>query len=370
MQHPDRSPQGWQAVLGKLIGIRGLLPAAILVTVLGVGFPFVAVQAQGGGRTSAHFALQVDTSGLTLNRVCVGEKVILPVKVVLQGIEFTGEGDVGSVTINSGQFNPTPADSSIVSAETGYFLAASPIEGPIQTQITLTGENAGTTTVTIKATIQGAVARYLTPEIGLPVPVTDEADPVTVQVTVIYCEYEVSIHSMWDTTMHGTSTLLIANAHNLRLKGDGSENTFKFEPRVDSPPYLKWTWANNRIVGCLPSSGRFDTPAPSVKAVVGKDGINVTITYLKGVPGGPSSAYYMNLCLPIYKKGEPCEERIDHICFTMKLPGGDWFTPHTLELNFPLKGDSLNKTHRITHSWAVADGWGVVTLTPVRVQQR
>jgi len=380
MQNPDRFTQGWQAPIGKRFGVhtapRWMFPVLLVLVALGVGFTSVAVQAQDGGTGSrrnlrAAFALQVNTSDPKLGRLCVGETVTLPVTVVLRTIDLTGTGEIGDWIVHGVQFDPTVENQSIVSVSqsTAFFGDPAP-NRPFQTALQLKGEAMGSTTITINATVQSDITLWLDEEVALPIPITSRADTISVPVRVIYCDFMVSISSIWDTSMHGARTALIANAHNLRLTGGDLGPTLRFDPPEFGAPFLEWTWANNRIIGCLPSGGNFSTHAPRITAVLGENDITVTIDYARAVPGGPNSQYYRTLCLPHFLAGVPCEERPDGVCFVIPVNRPfDWFEPQQLVLVFSLNGETQDARHLINHSWGAANGTAIITLTPLRVQR-
>jgi hypothetical protein len=385
MHNPGRFAKGWQVVFGKYMGVRltrrWLFPVAILTLVLGIGisFPPTVVQAQDGGtrsgqQISAHFVLQVDTSDPKLNKLCLGENVLLPVRVALEAIEFTGGGDVGDYTVRSAELDPTVANPSIVSVvQSSWFFGDPAPNTPFQTALQLTGEEIGSTTITINATIRSSVIYSLHEEVALPMSDTSQARPVSVPVRVVPCAFRVTINSIWETSMHGSFTILIANVRNARLTG-GQTNTLEFEPPLAGPPFLEWTWANNRIIGCWASGGHFSTRAPTIRATRLENNVQLTINYAQAVPGGPTSHYYTNLCLPHFTVGTSrCEERPDGYCWTWPTRiTHDWFEPQQLDgenLLFGLDGGTQNATHLINHSWGSANGTTIITLTPERLQQ-
>jgi hypothetical protein len=384
MQRADRFAKGCRVLLGTWIttarpALGWLLSAITVVWALGIGIPtpLLTVQAQDGGtgsgtRISAAFVLQVDTSDPKLNNLCLGESVLLPVTVRLRTIEFPGaERDLGSFTVRNADITPEVADPSIVSAVQGGFSSTPAADAPFQTHVNLTGEETGRTTITINATVRSDVIQSLDEEVALPIPITSQADPVTVSVRVLPCEYRVTINSIWETSMHGAFTILIANVHNARLRSGESFETLEFEPPLTGPPFLEWTWANNRIIGCLASGGHFNTHAPTIRARRVADKLEVTINYARSVPGDGNSQYYRNLCLPHFS-GEPCSEHPDGMCWTMPVSRPvDWFEPQRLEppkLVFLLNGGSISAPHLINHSWGSANGTAIITLTPVRLQ--
>jgi hypothetical protein len=383
MQNPGRS-KGWQVVFGKYMGVRltrrWLLPAAMLIVALGIGFTpsFFVVQAQDGGtgsRTgiSAHFVLQVDTSDPKLNKLCLGETVLLPVRVALQTIEWTGGGDV-SYTVHSAELDPTVANPSIVSVvQSSWFFGDPAPNAPFRTALQLTGQEIGSTTIEIRATVRSSIVLSYDEEVALPIPVTTQVGPVSVPVRVVPCAYRVTINSIWETSMHGAFTILIANVRNARLTG-GQTDTLEFEPPLAGPPFLEWTWANNRIIGCLASGGHFSTQAPTIRATRLENSVELTINYAQAVPGGPTSHYYTNLCLPHFTVGTShcSSERPDGYCWTWPTRiTHDWFEPQQLAppaLTFPLDGGSISATHLINHSWGSANGTTIITITPERSQ--
>ena len=346
-----------------------------MIVVLLLPLTLAVVQAQDGGtgsgqRISAHFVLQVNTSDPKLRRLCVGETVRLPVTVALRTIEFTGAGETGDWTVHGVQLDPDVGDESIVTAAAGGSFGADGARAPFLTTVNLTGVEQGSTTITLNATVQSDITHWLDGEVALPIPITSRADPISVPARVIYCDFLVSISTVWDTSMHGARTVLIANARRLRLAGGGNGPTLRFDPPVFGAPFLEWTWANNRIIGCLASGGNFSSRAPTIVADLRENNIAVTIDFARAVPGGPTSAYYWNLCLPHFTAGTSrCEERPDGYCWTMENPIGDWFEPQRLVLVFGLEGETQSATHLINHSWGSANGTTLVTLTPVRVQQ-
>ena len=377
MQTPDRFTQGWQAIFGKLIGVgftrRWLLPVVLLILVLGIGITpsTVAVQAQDGGspsgqQVSAEFSLQVDPRGLVQNRLCKGRTVSLPVTVSLQSYQAVG-GDVGNVTVRGLEISATGYDSSIVRVAPASSWSPDASRPLFGSRVDLTGEEVGRTTVSLTVTIQSDIVLRLDDETALPIPHTARTQTAEVPVQVVPCEFRVDIGSIWVTSMHGASTVLIANAHNLRLTSVTGV-TFAFEPPLLGTPFLEWTWANNRIRGCLASSGTFSTQAPAIRAEIRDDQLAVTINYARAVPGDGNSQYYRNLCLPHFS-GEPCSEHPDGICFVMPVSRPfDWFEPQRLEppdLLFPLNGATLSPTHRINHSWGSANGRIHITVVPV-----
>lgn len=360
MRNPIRFIRFWQSV-----AVMGMLTLVIGVTPIGVLARDGA--AQGTQTVTAHHVLQVNAADPALNRICVGETIPLPVTVAMDSLQWYGDGDAGSVSIESGDITPTVGNASIVRADPVSAPAGTP---PVQTTINLVGLAPGTTTVTLNASLRGSVPIFLDEEVGLPISFTDTPRAVTVNVRVMYCEYEININTIWETSMHGAFTILIANARNLRLRAsDTQANAFEFRSAPMTAPYLKWTFANNRIIGCRVSSGRFDSQAPNVTAVVGESNITVTITYPRAVGGDPMGPYYWNLCLP-HHTAEPCSARPDGHCFTIppQRPS-DYWEPHQLDLTFDLEGGTLTPTHGLTHSWGDANGWGIVTLTPRPVRQ-
>jgi hypothetical protein len=378
MQNPDRFTQGWYAVIGKRIvggfSLRWLLPTAILILALGPGFTTspIAVQAQDGGspsgqRVSADFSLQVDPRGLIQNRLCKGRTVSVPVTVSLQSYQAAG-GEVGNVTVRGLEISATGYDSSIVSVAPSRSWSPDTSRPQFQSRVDLTGEEVGRTTVSITVTVQSDIGLWLDDEVALPIPHTARTQTAEVPVQVVPCEFRVDIGSIWVTSMHGAgNTLLIANAHNIRLTSVTGV-TFAFDPPPVGTPFLEWTWANNRIRGCWASSGTFFTQAPAIRAEIRDDQLAVTINYARAVPGDGNSQYYRNLCLPHFS-GEPCSEHPDGICFVMPVNRPfDWFEPQRLEppdLLFPLNGATLSPTHRINHSWGSANGRIHITVVPV-----
>lgn len=365
---------GWHILFEALTAARSirrwLLPAVTLALVLGIKIPFQSamIQAQDTGqRLSAHFVLGVDTSDPRLNNLCIGESLEIPVRVSMQSIESVG-GDVGSWTVNSADLYPVVQNRSIVSAEQSGFVSNN---SPNQVRVELTGQEMGRTTITITATIQTSIIQWLDEDVALPIPVTSQAGPISVPVRVVPCEYRVTLGSIWETSMHqAPSTLLIANVHNARLRRTVELDTFEFEPPIQGVPFLEWTWANNRIIGCWASGGHFVTTAPRIRAHHREDKIEVTIEYARAVPGDANSHYYQNLCLP-HHDGRPCGERPDGRCWVMRADRPyDWFEPQPLEgsqLLFNLDGGTISTTHRIEHSWGAAVGTVHITLTPVRL---
>lgn len=380
MQNPDRFTQGGQASYAlhraARVMLRWSLPAVMLILALGIRIPFQApmVQAQDGGTRpgqslSATFVLRADTSDPKLNNLCIGESVEIPVRVAMQSIASVG-GEIGNWTVNSADLHPVVQNRSIVSAEQSGFLSNN---SPNQVRVRLTGQETGRTTITITASIQTTIVQSLDEEVALPIPITSQAGPISVPVRVVPCEYRVTIGSIWETSMHNAaSTLLIANVHNARLRRTVELDTFEFEPPIQGIPFLEWTWANNRIIGCWASGGNFVSQAPRIRAHHREDKIEVTIEYARAVPGDANSEYYRNLCLP-HHTAEPCSARPDGRCWKMTVDRPyDWFEPQRLEgsqLLFNLDGGTITTTHRITHSWGSEVGTVHITLTPVRLQQ-
>lgn len=380
MHTPDCSDKTWCARFRRVMKVRMVGNWTLLVVVLILAFGIVPATQdvhaldrvaspllQG---TQVNLVLQVDTSDPKLNRLCVGERVLLPVRVMLQSIAYTGDGDVAGFTVRNADIDAVAANN-VVSAVQSSATSDDPTPGaPFRAFVELTGEETGRTTVSISATIQSSVNYSLDPEIALPIPVTSQAGPISVPVRVVPCEYRVNIGSIWTTSMHGAFTLLIANVHNARLRG-GQSDTFEFEPPETGIPFLEWTWANNRIIGCWASSGHFNTRAPTIRATRSENHIDLTIEYSRAVPGDSNSPYYRNLCLPHFTVGTAlCSDRPDGYCWTMP-PAGDWFQPRQPDpegLRFSLDGGTATTTQLINHSWGSANGTVHITLTPVRLQ--
>jgi hypothetical protein len=379
MQTPDRIPHGRPSSFAVVTTARfvrvWLLPVCVLGLALGAGAARHVTDAQDGGpgrRISATFSLQVDTSDPKLNNLCIGESALVPVQIMLQAVELEGSGSVDGWTVNSAEISAEVGDPSIVSAVQSGALAGDSTPGaPQRAHVTLTGKERGRTSITITATLRGSITVSRDGGASTQVSGSSQAGPISVPVQVVPCQFRVDVHSMWITSMHRTSsTILIANLHNARLI-DRTDALFRFEPPQFGPPFLQWTWANNRIPGCYASSGRFDTPAPTIEAERFEDHIDVTITYARAVPGDSNSPYYRTLCLP-HHSTETCGERPDGRCW--KMPANrpyDWFHPQRLEpptLRFRLEGETISTTHRIEHSWGSASGTVHITLTPVPIQ--
>jgi hypothetical protein len=342
---------------------RCLLPVVMIMLALGVGVRLAVVEAQSG--VSAQFVLRA-TDDPKLQKLCIGESFPLPVNVFLQVIMSVGAGEIGTYTVRSAQFTIAVANPSVVSAVQG---AAS--VGPVSTtHLQLTGQEAGSTTISITATVNTSVAVSLDEEVALPMPVTSQVGPISVSVRVIPCEYQVNINSIWPTTIFGADTILIAVAHDLRLRGLPGE-LLQFDPEPMRPPFLNWTWAMNRIRGCYAGSGSFDHIAPRMRGRIQEDKLALSLYFFPVVP--PLNEYWYELCRP-YQAGQPCSDRPDGICPSFPPPRvpGEWepggLPTESEPLLFPLDGGTMVISHPLMGRGGSATGTTIITVAPVRVQ--
>jgi hypothetical protein len=370
MQNPDRFVRGWRVVFGYLMAARHLshwlFPVLILALALGIGIApstwVIQAQDQTGQGDEVTYHLDYQRTPQA-DPICIGQTLQLSA-VMIQSTRFSGERiphtghalqTLRATAINTRVLAPRPG--------LEEFLATYVPLGTRRREFTFEAREAGTTSIEIDARVLD-FANTSNP--------AGDYFPyhASIRVQVVPCEYQVNIQSIWVTSMHGASTVLIANAHNLRMTGPDRQN-FTFEPPLDAAPFLEWTWANNRIIGCNSSSGTFSTQAPAITATIRDDQLAVTINYARAVPGGPNSQYYRNLCLPHFS-GEPCSDHPDGYCWTMPVNRPfDWFEPQRLQppaLLFPLNGGSLNARHLIIHSWGPANGTAIITVVPVPVQ--
>lgn len=357
---------GWILSAVVLILAFGMTPAARVVHALDAGRSPVQQQI-----TQVELVLVVDTSDPKLNRLCIGETVRLPVRVAMQTIAFTGDGEYAGFVVRNANVETTVANS-VVSAVQSRFTEESIVGEPFRVYVELTGEETGRSTVNISARVDASVVISMGEELVVAFPTSAQPAPRSVDVRVVPCEYRLDIGSIWLTSMHGAFTVLIANAHGIPLTGCSQSDTCEFEPPLMGTPFLEWTWANNRIIGCLASGGHFNSRAPNIRLQRAENSVEVTIDYSRAVPGDSNSPYYRNLCLPHFTVGTSlCSERPDGYCWTMP-PRGDWFEPQQpapSTLHFSLDGGTATTSHLINHSWGSANGTIHVTLTPVRLQQ-
>jgi hypothetical protein len=378
MQNPDHFVQGWQVIIGKCIkmrlAFRWLLPVVMVIVALGVGFTSEAIQAQDGETGSerpitANFVLQVNAAEPKLRSLCIGESFQLPIKVLLQTIRSTVPGQIGSYTVRNAPLTATVANPSVVSAEQGNSSGPSS-DAPFTTHLKLTGQEAGSTTITIKTTVESNIIVSLDEEVALPMPMTSHVGPISISVRVWPCEYRVNINSIWSTTMFGADTILIGVAHDLRLKGLPGE-LLQFEPEPMRPPFLQWTWAMNRIRGCNPGSGRFDQTAPSMRGTITGDKLALSLYFFPVAP--PDNEYWFELCRP-YHTAQPCSERPDGICPSFPPPRfpGEWepggLPTESADLLFPLNGGTKVISHPLIGRGGRVTGTTIITIVPVRVQ--
>lgn len=357
-------------------GCQWLFLASVLTVLLGLGYTSAGVQAQDGGTgsgrsISARYVLLVDASNPKLNNLCIGETFDLPVTVGLQSMLSTLQGEIASYRINDATLNFTVANPSIVTASQSGFSDAQ--DAPFQTNLSLTGQQAGSTSITINATVRSSAVISLDEEVALPIPVPSTISPVTINVRVIPCAVRVHINSIWSTTMFGADTILIGVAHNLRMSGLAGQ-TLQFDPDSGGPPFMEWTWAMNRIRGCYAGTGNFDQTPPRMRGTIDGDNLALSLEFFAVAP--PLYGYWDILCRPPFTVGTSLpSERPDGIVVTFpppRVPGEwepEWLPTGDELLLFPLNGGTLIVSHPLTGRGGRATGTTIITVIPERVQQ-
>jgi hypothetical protein len=379
MQNPDHVIQGWQAIIGKCVNMRlacrWLFPGVMVMMALGISFRSDMVQAQDGGTgsgrsISAQYVMLVNASNPKLSNLCIGETFDLPVTVGLQSMISTLQGEIASYRINDATLSFTVANPSIVTASQSGFSDAQ--DAPFQTNLSLTGQQAGSTSITINARVQSSAMISMDEDVALPIPVPSTINPVTINVRVIPCAVRVHINSIWDTTVFGGDIILIAVAHNLQMRGLAGQ-TLQFDPDAGGPPFMEWTWAVNRIRGCHASSGRFDQTPPRMRGTIDGDNLALSLEYFAVAP--PLYGYWDILCPPPFTVGTSLpSERPDGIAVTFppaRVPGEwepEWLPTGNDPLLFPLNGGTLVISHPLTGRDGRATGTTIITVVPERVQ--
>jgi len=329
---------------------RWLLAVFLIAMTLGAGVTTIAVQAQDAGQPiPVNFVLEVDTSNPKLSSLCIGESFPLPITVTRRA----SSGNVGSLSIQNVTLTHTITNSSVVTAT--QLSPSTPGAGaPFRLQLQLKGKQAGSTTITLETTVDSATLA-----------------PVTFNVTVVPCDYKVSINSVWVTNMFGAETILIGVAHNLRLKAT-TGNSLQFDPEGAGPPFLNWTWSMNRVRGCNPGSGSFDQTPPQMRGTIQDDKLALSLYFYP--VAAPYDDYWTELCRP-YQSGQMCSERPDGVCPTFppaRVPG-EW-EPGALptesdDLLFPIEGGIRIISHPLTGRGGPTRGPTIIRVEPVRVQQ-
>jgi hypothetical protein len=362
MQNPDRFVRGWRVVFGKLVAARHLshwlFPVLILALVLGIGntTPSSVIQAQSGGtRVSDVYYLDYRITPRT--RLCFGQTLWVEAEIKMRP-EWVIDANENGLPLSPRLQNITAPSINVQVLAPG---GSPSVAGTFRSTFSYQAISPGTTSVEINATAQNPGYPPIPPTFSF---------HRSVRIDVVPCEYQVNISSIWETSMHGASTILIANAHNLRMTGPDGQN-FTFEPPLEGAPFLEWTWAMNRIRGCYAGSGNFDDRAPRITATIEDNNLVMTMNFSQVAP--PLAGYYNLLCRP-YHSGEPCSDHPDGYCFILPEDRPlDWFEPQTLgepeRLLFPLNGGTLSTTHRINHSWGSAGGPILITVRPIRIQQ-
>lgn len=309
-------------------------------------FTTLMITAQRSIRAS--YVLQVDVSNPSLSHLCIGQTTRLPVTVALRTVEFLGDGSVGSLTVRSAVVTAVVANPSILTAEQSGSPSSPTPGAPFQTYLDLTGEEMGSTTITINATVNSSINRTLDEEVTLPIPITDPADPVSVAVRVVPCDYQVKVGSLWVTTLFSANVLVSAISDPVRLRSvtggsfGASQNAF----------YVLMVMTN-RLPACIGAEVNTFIGQPlRVEGQILDDALYVTIEYL--LP--PYSRYELD-CHRNYDLGESPLSQLQH---------QQNFNPERLEVSVPLGGGTVTSEHRVNFSLGSAVGRATITITPIR----
>jgi hypothetical protein len=372
MQNSELFTRGWQVTFCRMIEVRlnrcWLLPTVIVIVALGIGIMPTArvVQAQNGGtgsgqQVSAAFVLQVDTSGLTRNRLCIGDTRPLPIKVKLRSLQFTDIGGIGGLTIRGAAIDTEVGNASVLQVQPSASTPAISPNAPFETHINITGREAGTTTITVSATVESNL--WVT---------SSQPSPVTVTIQVVPCEYRLDATSIWVTTVYGNASAIMSlSLENVRLT---SRDGIRFDNVLSNVPQVRFDTTVNRIRGCPVGHYTNHTEAPEIRGEVIDGEIFLTIPYQEvplGSPGTPYDTYYYDIC-PITVP-PLCEAHPDGVCHIWR--GVDRIVPQAMEnISFPIDGGTIHPSHTLNYTeqrplGSIAiDGGTTIKLTPILPQ--
>ncbi|MCC7206584.1 MAG: hypothetical protein IT323_04720 [Anaerolineae bacterium] len=376
MQLLPRLASPWHALvavkrLRMLLGSKQRLPALLLALALGF-FPQTTVgHAQDGGAGSGQllsvsYALEIDTAGLSNNRLCLGRTVNLPIKV-LAFVEVQGGATASPIEVRRASFTTTVQNPSVISAQGIMSGLGAAQDAPFSAHLELRGEGVGRTRIDVSGLIESSTHLSLDEEAGLPIVTMGQTPTASVEVQIVPCQYRVDIGSVWVTSLWGANAWVSSDMINLRLTST-TGTTFDTSAMPANLPGMKWRTLMNRIRGCLVSDQHWDFFVPPIRGEVLDDTISLSIGYSRVAP--PLS-YYRTLC-PIPAGITPgyCPDYPDRTCFVARRPGGDWFEPKspTDPLIFRLEGETIRVPQTLIHAHGTATGSITITLTPILSQ--
>lgn len=346
-------------------------PALTLVLALGLMSQALVVQAQDGGAGSGQllrvsYALEIDTAGLSSDRLCLGRTVNLPIKV-LAFVEVQGRATASSIEVRRASFTTTVQNPSVISAQGIMSGLGASQDAPFSAHLELRGEGVGRTRIDVSGLIESSTYLSLDEETGLPIVTMGQTPTASVEVQIVPCQYRVDIGSVWVTSLWGANAWVSSDMINIRLSST-TGTTFDTSEMPASLPGMKWRTLMNRIRGCLVSDQHWDFFVPPIRGEVLGDTISLSIGYSRVAP--PLS-YYRTLC-PIPAGITPgyCPDYPDRTCFVARRPGGDWFEPKQPAdpLIFRLEGETIRVPQTLIHAHGTATGSITITLTPILSQ--
>ncbi len=368
MQTPELFTQGWRVVISKFTGVRlalgRLLPTVIVIAALGIGIMPAArvVQAQDGGTGSGQqlpsaFVLKVDTSSLTRNRLCIGHSRPLIITVSLRTPQLTGSGNA-NVTIGGATLTTTLDNPSVLEIQPSTSSPNTSPNASFETQVSLIGRQAGTTAITISATVESSMG--------------NQPSPVSVLIHVVPCDYRLDATSIWVTTVYGNASAIMSlSLVNVRLT---SRDGIRFENVLSNVPQVRFDTTVNRIRGCPVGHYTNHAVAPEIRGEVIDGEIFLTIPYQEvplGSPGTPYDTYYYDIC-PITVP-PLCEAHPVGVCHIWR--GVDRIVPQAMEnINFPINGATIHPRHILNYTEQrplgslSIDGGTNIKLTPILPQ--
>jgi hypothetical protein len=181
--------------------------AAPLALALGIGSTYQArlVQAQDGSGQQVFATYELEVGSSNLDRVCLGHKTSIPVKVRAHVLVVGGPA-AGAVRVLNPRITAESQDFDIASVDVGQDWQGLSPDVPIESTLLVTGVSVGTTTITVE------VVGPNTNRFG---PASSFRLRKTLRVRVVPCAYRVDVTSFWVTRMYNADVLVSATMVNI-----------------------------------------------------------------------------------------------------------------------------------------------------------
>lgn len=356
MQNPDRFTQGRHPVVAAFILARHirrwLLPALILTLALGFNFTTqtLVVQGQDGGTGSGQqavvtYELNVDTTEVNLDRVCLGRTLYLPV-TVRRRVLVAGDPDAASDRVRGVNLVASSDNSAVVTADIDRGLPTASADEPFQSLVMLRTVTAGRASVLIRAFLD-----------------TEQFDITlnrTLSVRVVPCILELRMSSVWTTRMRSANVVIINSI-------PGAVITFQeFDPR---PPRvnasMRWDTTANRIRGCRGVTHESIPDFADTVVQLEDNNLHVDIEF------NPQAAdvLFASCDRSGDTRARGCGDLPDGTCYPEISPN-DFWRIERLTVDLPLSGGSTTVQLPLTHAGGTATGSATITIIPIPMQSQ